>query len=480
MLRYKSTTIISDIRIFFTSEEKAFNALVMLLDYLMPVFSNIFNPMDKVNSLYRGVDKMLMLLLFPFFKVSHTANYQKYISPKLFNGGKDLFYRMLNDPNIPWRKLLYKVTFRLIGKVQHLSTRVQTERCLIVDDTDLKKTGRRIELVSKIYSHVTHSFSLGFKGLFLGYHDGSSFFGLDHSEHGEKGSNTKRPYGMKKKELKKRYSKKRKKDTCGYCRKEEYFQNKIKQLISMVRNAIKEGIRFDYLLVDSWFTCHEIIQFIKTRRIKCHFLGMIKMGKTNYTYKGKSVTSTQLAKSLNRNKKVKYCKKLKCWYSEAIVDFKGYEVKIFFCRGSKRSDWHGLLTTNTSLNFEEAYRIYSKRWTIEVFFKECKQYLGLGKCQSKDFDAQIASITICLLQYNMLSVVKRFEGYETLGALFREAQADTLELTVFERIWQIITELLCELVEFFDVELDVLIEKLFTGNENLTKLQKLKYLAMLG
>ena len=80
----------------------------------------------------------------------------------------------------------------------------------------------------------------------------------------------------------------------------------------------------------------------------------------------------------------------------------------------------------------------------------------------------------------MLSVVKRFEGYETLGALFREAQADTLELTVFERIWQIIIELLCELIEFFDVELDVLIEKIFAGNESLTKLQKLKYLAMLG
>ena len=56
--------------------------------------------------------------------------------------------------------------------------------------------------------------------------------------------------------------------------------------------------------------------------------------------------------------------------------------------------WHGLLTTNLDLSFEQAYKIYSKRWSIEVFFKESKQHLGLGKCQSQDFDAKIASITI--------------------------------------------------------------------------------------
>ena len=480
MLRDKNTTIISEIRNFFTSEEKAFNAIVTLLDCLTPILSNIFKPMDKINTQHHGVEKMLMLLLFPFFKVNHTINYQKHISPKLFDGGKDLFYRLLKNENILWRRLLYKTAICLIGKVQRSSTRVQTERCLIVDDTDLKKTGRCIELIGKIFSHVTYSSFLGFKGLFLGYHDGSSFFGLDYSLHGEKGSNKKRPYGLSKKDLKNRYSKKREKDSCGYCRKEEYFKSKIQQLISMIRNAIKEGVRFDYLLVDSWFTCFEIIKFIKTRRIACHFLGMIKMGKTKYKYKGKEVTSKQLAKSLNRNKKVKYCKKLKCWHSEAIVDFKGYEVKLFFCRSSKRRNWCGLLTTNTALNFEEAYRIYSKRWTIEVFFKECKQCLGLGKCQSKDFDAQIASITICLMQYNMLSVVKRFEGYETLGELFRESQADTLELTVFERIWQIIIELLGEIAEVLDIELEVLMEKIFSENEGLVKLQKLKRLALAG
>ena len=80
----------------------------------------------------------------------------------------------------------------------------------------------------------------------------------------------------------------------------------------------------------------------------------------------------------------------------------------------------------------------------------------------------------------MLSVVKRFAGYETIGALFREAQADMIELTISERIWQILIELLSEIADFFDTEVDELMGKLFTEDEQLRKLLKLKSLALAG
>jgi len=68
----------------------------------------------------------------------------------------------------------------------------------------------------------------------------------------------------------------------------------------------------------------------------------------------------------------------------------------------KKQKWHCLLTTNLTLDFEQAFEIYATRWTIEVFFKECKQFLRLGKCEERSFEAQIAATTLCLLQYNML------------------------------------------------------------------------------
>ncbi|UKI17929.1 MAG: transposase [Bacteroidales bacterium] len=50
----------------------------------------------------------------------------------------------------------------------------------------------------------------------------------------------------------------------------------------------------------------------------------------------------------------------------------------------------------------EAYRIYSMRWAIEVCFSEMKGLLRLGKCQCRNFSSQIASISLTLMQYNIL------------------------------------------------------------------------------
>ena len=139
-----------------------------------------------------------------------------------------------------------------------------------------------------------------------------------------------------------------------------------------------------------------------------------------------------------------------------------------------------MLSTDLELTFEQAYKIYSTRWSIEVFFKESKQHLGLGKCQSQDFDAQIGAITLSMLQYNMLSVAKRFSDYETLGELFRSANAEIIELTIAERIWLIIIEIIAQLADLLDIDTEVLMEKIITDNQKFEKLLNYKCLMQAG
>ncbi len=79
------------------------------------------------------------------------------------------------------------------------------------------------------------------------------------------------------------------------------------------------------------------------------------------------------------------------------------------------------------MNFVRAFELYERRWGIEVIFKECRGYLGLGKCQSRSYNAQIADTTLCFMMYQMLSLAKRFSEYETLGALFR-SERDRLQV----------------------------------------------------
>ncbi len=473
MLQNKNTTIVSEVKDFFTSSEKAINTILTILSSL--TLSEKQNGLlSRSNNEFTNINKLLLVLMFPFFEVKDAWHFSKSSLYPIMSCGKDIFYRLLNDSTISWRKISYKLSIQMICKTRSKSSEIEGKqtRCLIIDDTDLPKTGRQIEFIGKVFSHVTSQSILAFKGLFMGYHDGKSFFALDFSLHGEKGKNEKKPFGLTKKQLKDRFSKRRDKNSEGIKRKKEYFTTKIQSMIEMIKTAIINGVRFDYVLVDSWFTCFELVNFIKKRRIGCHLLGMAKMGKTRYSLNDKMLTAKEIIDLQRRKKKVKHSKLLCCYYSEVLVDFKGIQVKLFFSKASRKGRWYLLLSTDLELNFEQAYKIYSTRWSIEVFFKESKQYLGLGKCQSQDFDAQIASTTASMIQYNLLSVAKRFTDYESLGELFRNTKAETIQLTVAEHIWQIIVEILASLAELFEIDTELLMENLISDNEKLIKLSK--------
>jgi len=289
MRQHKSTTFISELQKYFSSDEKTIQTLFTELCSLK-FLHKLFQAFDKSNTQYLSYQRFVMLILFPLFNVKDVSDFSQSTLYQMLNCGKDTFYRFLNDTNISWRKIAYKVTFRLISRTEKHSYSADNEniRCLIADDTDLPKSGRKFELLSRIHSHVKQGFNYGFKGLFLGYHDGKSFFGLDFSLHGEKGKQVEKPYGLTKKQSKKRFqNKNRDEKSASQSRVNEYFKTKTEMLIEMVRTAINSGIRFDYLLTDSWFTNFELIKFVAARRINCHFLGMVKKGNRKYIFKGK-------------------------------------------------------------------------------------------------------------------------------------------------------------------------------------------------
>ena len=116
--------------------------------------------------------------------------------------------------------------------------------------------------------------------------------------------------------------------------------------------------------------------------------------------------------------------------------------------------------------------IYNIRWSIEVFFKEVKQLLGLGKNQSTNFDVQVAQTTITMIQYLMISLKYRMEAYETIGGLFKDVKQDYIEYKLNERILSLIIEILLVL-DFLGVNFDYeeTLSRLvsYSGNSNLLK-----------
>lgn len=141
-----------------------------------------------------------MLLIIPFSNVDNIHSlYNSKLAPDV-KGKKDVYYRLLGNQKINWRNILFLFVKRYLKLNDKFSEPSNNTKCLIFDDTEITKTGRTIEGTSKIHSHVTHNFIFGYKLLVEGYWNGSVFIPVDFSFHRENKSNSKKKYGLTKKE----------------------------------------------------------------------------------------------------------------------------------------------------------------------------------------------------------------------------------------------------------------------------------------
>lgn len=405
---------------------------------------------SKRNCVYPLMTVFQILILFPCFGIKNAWRCHKDGALEtLVKARKDVFYRFMESPYIDWRKALWHISVQLWYRILVRSDYKAQDVCLILDDTDHEKTGRTIEKIGRVHSHLAHKAVLGFKCLCMAVTDGVSQILLDFDIIGEKGK--KGNYGMSAKELRSRHETEH---DSGVLRQREnaYDMSKLELAKEMIRRAIRKGIKFSYVLADSWFTNKDIIRFIHSRHVKCHWLGMIKVGengKTKYQTGYGELSAPALVKLGKKLKLQKYSRKLKCNYIIYDAVFGGIPVRIFLVRRTQHGKWNGLLTTDRELDFSKAWRIYSRRWALEVAFKDCKTNLGFGKCQSTSFASQIAAATLCCIQYNILSVARRFSDYETIGDLFREISKETVQLSVAQQIWGILQELVTAIARAF-------------------------------
>jgi hypothetical protein len=426
---------------------------------------------------YKLTDVLSWLCVIQTMGLSIYQATRQGISNLILCGEKCVYYRLMENQQINWRSLYRRILLKYyeIVKSKGEEPTQRAIRCFIIDDTLINKTGKFIEGVTNVFDHAKQKTVLGLKMLVLGYWDGMNFLGVDFSLHHELGKNKKG--GLTKKEQRLQHSKVREKNSCTAQRKKELDESKIDCAIKMLKRADRLSFPVDYVLTDSWFTCMELIKVVRTLvKGTVHFLGMVVMNRHKFEYQGKSYTTTGLIALLER-KTSHYSRKFKCRYLDVNVHYQGVDFRLFLIKYGTKGNFRAVLTTNLKLTFAEMMDIYKIRWSIEVFFKECKQYLMLGKYQSTNFDAQIASLTITLITHTVLTLEKRFNSYQTMGGLFRKTQKQLLEFTLWERLNIVILELIRFLMELCEIDIDELMERIL-GNEQYEKQYKAMLMAL--
>jgi len=283
-----------------------------------------------------------------------------------------------------------------------------------------------------------------------------------------------RLFGLTAKERKQQFKKLVSVHSSGFKRRKEADWSKSDSVFIMLRRAVKNGFVPRYVLTDSWFFSAALVSNVKA--IKNGIIDLVSMVKINnqvFTLrKGKKEIGVKALLKINERKAVR-CKKLKSHYIRIECEYKGAMLNLFFVKMGRSSNWHLLATTDLSLNFISLMEVYQIRWSIEVFYKECKQYLNLGQCKSSNFDAQIADTTISLIQHTMLTYCKRINYQTSFGELFNDLYEERMEHNLLSKL----LELFWELIEIFSAsagfDFITIQQDMMQNQEMLTRFSKL-------
>ena len=88
-----------------------------------------------------------------------------------------------------------------------------------------------------------------------------------------------------------------------------------------------------------------------------------------------------------------------------------------------------------------------------------------------DFSSQIAHVSLVMIRYNLLAMIKRSLDYETIGGLFRDVYAGVKEITVIEKIWNIILEVVAVIAEVLEADSEHILRQVLEKEERLVALR---------
>lgn len=194
-------------------------------------------------------------------------------------------------------------------------------------------------------------------------------------------------------------------------------------VLELIKQAVNFGVSAKCVLFDSWYSSPQMFWYLK--ELGLDSVAMLKRSsKVYYRYRGRNYSIKALYRRLLNSKRPVGKSYLYSSIVEANFQGQAFPVKIVFvAKKGFRNQYLVLASTNTSLTPQQIIQLYSRRWSIETYFKTAKQYLRLNK------DDQTLGDLFYLMN-DSLPEVKFIEGLVYLLKVLQSQEVDFINQTI--------------------------------------------------
>ncbi len=170
--------------------------------------------------------------------------------------------------------------------------------------------------------------------------------------------------------------------------------------LEMIAQAIKNQVKFKYVLFDAWFSSVENLRLIKQKHKKdviCPIKSNRKIALSLADKKaGRWVVVSTLEIKENTELEI---------YLEGL-EFPLKLVKQVFTNEDEIIGILYLISSDTTLSFDQITTIYQRRWNVEVYHKSLKQNVSLAKSPTQTEKTQTNHFYAALCGYIKLEMLK--------------------------------------------------------------------------
>jgi hypothetical protein len=184
-----------------------------------------------------------------------------------------------------------------------------------------------------------------------------------------------------------------------------HYRSKNELARSLVWKLVRRGIRTEFILFDNWYASAENLALFE--RLGFYWVTRAKEN-ANVYYDEEKLSVREVA---GRVKKTNYH-----YYDALRVRARSFQVtladrlvKLTVIKDDTAVEagrTKYLMTNALHLTNQEHILWYRARWSIEVFFRDCKQYLGLAKCEARTTQAVISHVGLVCIAYIFLQLLK--------------------------------------------------------------------------